>query len=201
MGQEAVLKEKKVHSIHKVGIMDIVLWLIMIFVILITLYPMLVMLAGSFSGSSAVMRGEVTIIPKEFTLENYKIVFSMERLWPSYLNTIIYTVVGTVVGVVVTAMTAYPLSKRRFVGRRVFNVLIMFTMLFNGGLIPTYLVVANLLHMNNSIWAIVLPGCCGAWYVILARTFFESIPESLEESAKIDGANDFTILWKIILPL
>ena len=112
MGQEAAIKEKKVHSIHKVEFMDIVLWLIMIFAIVITLYPMLVMLAGSFSNSEIVNRTGVGIIPKGFTLENYKIVFSMGRLWPSYLNTSIYTIVGTIVGVMVTAMTAYPLSKR-----------------------------------------------------------------------------------------
>lgn len=172
----------------------------MIFAIIITLYPVLLMIAGSISDPLLVIQNKIGIIPKGINFNNYITVFEMNSIWLSYWNTIKYTVVGTIAGTLITVMTAYPLSKKRFVGRRVFNFLITFTMIFNGGLIPTFMVVKSL-GWVDTIWAVTIPGCAAAWYVILARTFFESIPDSLEESAKIDGANDFTVLLKIIVPL
>lgn len=185
---------------EKYGILDIVVVLIMVVAIVVTLYPVLVIVAGSLSDPLLVIQNKVGIIPKGLTFGNYFYVFQMDMIWRSYANTILYTVVGTAFGTVLTVLTAYPLSRKRFVGRHFFNKLIVFTMIFSGGLIPTYLVVRSL-GWIETIWAVCIPGCTGAWYVILARTFFESIPDSIEESAKIDGATDFVVLARIILPL
>lgn len=185
---------------EKFGTLDVVVNVLMILAIVVTLYPILIIVAGSLSDPLMVIQNKVGIIPKNPTFSNYLYVFQMNSIWRSYANTILYTVVGTAFGTVLTVLTAYPLSRKRFVGRHFFNKLILFTMIFSGGLIPTFLVVRSL-GWIETIWAVCIPGCTGAWYVILARTFFESIPESIEESAKIDGATDFVILIKIILPL
>lgn len=185
---------------EKFGILDIAVNFIMILAIVVTLYPVLVIVAGSLSDPLLVIQNKVGIFPKGITLSNYWYVFRMDSIWRSYGNTILYTVVGTVFGTAVTVLTAYPLSRRNFVGRRFFNKMIVFTMIFSGGLIPTFLVVRSL-GWVETIWAVCIPGCTGAWYVILARTFFESIPSSIEESAKIDGATDLVVLARIILPL
>lgn len=197
---EAVTRQKKLHKKGAVTFFDMVLWFIMLFAIVIVLYPVLRILAGSFSNSELLDRNAVGIIPKGFTLANYMNLFQMDIIWSSYLNTVYYTVVAVAVGVTLTATTAYPLSKRHFVGRRGWNMMLLFTMLFSGGLIPAYLVVTSL-GMSGTVWSITVPGCVSAWNVILMRTFFESIPASMEESAKIDGANDFVILLRIYIPL
>lgn len=180
--------------------LDIVIWIVMIGSIVVTMYPVLLIVAGSFSGQEAFLRGEVGIIPVDFTLNNYKKVFAMGEIWSSYWNSIKYTVLSTVVSLICTCGMAYALSKRHLVGRKFFTYMLMFTMMFSGGMIPTFLIISKL-GMVNTIWAIVLPGAVSAWYVILARTFFEGIPDSLEESAKIDGANDVIVFAKIYLPL
>lgn len=185
---------------EKFGTLDVIVLILMVLAIVVTLYPALIMLAGSLSNPMLVIQNKVGIIPKGINFGNYIYVFQMSSIWRSYLNTIIYTVVGTAFGTALTVLTAYPLSRKRFVGRHFFNKLILFTMIFGGGLIPTFLTVRSL-GWVGTIWAVCIPGCTGAWYVILARTFFESIPDSLEESAKIDGASDPVVLMKIVLPL
>jgi ABC-type sugar transport system, permease component len=193
-------RKRRLHKINTITVFDFVLWIIMALSIVAVLYPVLMIVAGSFSNNELLIRNKVGIIPKGFTLDNYKALFKMDIIWVSYWNTIKYTLTATFFGVLLTTLGAYPLSKRHFVGRRFWNKMLLFTMLFSGGLIPSYLVVSNL-GWINTIWAISIPGAIGAWYVILARTFFESIPASMEESAKIDGANDLRILFNIYMPL
>jgi putative aldouronate transport system permease protein len=154
----------------------------------------------SFSSASAFERGLVTFYPREFTLQAYKLILKAGTVPKSYMNTIIYTVVGTGINLLMTAMMAYPLSRSRLPFRKFYNQVIIITMFFGGGLIPQFLLIQSL-HMHNTIWALVLPGAISAWNLIIMRTFFQSIPVELEESAYLDGANDFVIFIRIILPL
>ncbi len=167
---------------------------------LIILYPFIYILAVSLSDSVSVMQNDVWLWPIGFNLDAYKKVASVNNFLNSYKNTFLYTLVGTAIALVVTTLTAYPLSKSYLKGRRFFNLMIVFTMMFSGGLVAGYLNIKEL-GIMNSIWAIVLPGCCSAYNMILMRTFFEQLPISMEESAKLDGASDMAILLKIILPL
>ena len=195
------LKKVRYHKYHAITIGDILIWAIMILSIAVVLFPILNIVAGSLSNSELVLRGQVGIIPKGFSFNNYIALFSNQKLWPAYAHTFLYTAVGTVASLFFNLCCAYPLSKKTFVGRRVWNFLLMFTMLFSGGLIPSFLLNTQIFPWMNTMWPFTVSGCVGAWTVILARTFFENIPSSLEESAKIDGANDLVILVKIYIPL
>ena len=172
----------------------------MILVLIITLYPFLYVLSMSLSDMGSVLRQEVWLLPKGFNLKAYKKVFSDSAIWVAYGNTLYYTVVGTFVNVILTCMTAYPLSRKRFWGRNFISMMIVFTTLFSGGMIPNFLLIKNL-GLYNTRWAMILPGAISVFNMILARTFFTGIPESLMESASIDGAGEATILWKILVPL
>ncbi|MBN2980816.1 MULTISPECIES: carbohydrate ABC transporter permease [Cohnella] len=164
------------------------------------LYPMWYVLVSSFSDPYAIASGQVTFWPIDFTIDAYKLVFDDDRIWSSYGNTMIYVVAGTLINLVLTTMGAYPLSRTNLPGKSVLMALIVFTMFFSGGLIPSYLNVREL-GLYDTYWAILLPGAVSAFNLIVMRTFFQSIPEGLIESAKIDGANDFRILWQMVLPL
>ncbi|RAP73560.1 carbohydrate ABC transporter permease [Paenibacillus montanisoli] len=164
------------------------------------LYPFIYVLSASFSSSESVSAGRVWLWPVEANVESYVKVFEQKQIWISYGNTIFYTVVGTSINLLLTAMGAYPLSKRRLAGRSFFGFFIAFTILFGAGLIPSYLNYRDL-GLMDSRWAILLGGAVSAMNLIIFRTFLQEIPEELEESAKIDGANDWTILWKVFLPL
>ncbi len=174
-----------------------------IFLILICwvcLYPFLNTLATSLSGNSAVLRGEVGIFPKGWNLEAYKRIINDIDFYIGYKNTIIYTIVGTVFSLFMTITAAYPLSRRGLVGKKYIMFLFVFTMYFGGGMIPSFLLIKNL-HLMNTIWAIVLPGSLSVYNMLIMRTFFFGIPESLTEAAKIDGIGDLGLLLRIILPL
>ena len=166
----------------------------------VTLYPFIYTLSGSFSGNIALTRGDVWLFPVDPTLEAYKAVFSDASIWTAYGNTIWYVVVGTVIGLILTILTAYPLSRRTFAGRRPISLILSFTMFFSGGIIPLYLLVQQL-GLLDTRWSIVLPGAVSVWNVILMRTFFQSLPEELIEAATIDGCSEFRILLQIVLPL
>ena len=189
------------HRRNPITVGDLLIWFVMFLSIIIVLYPVLKIVAGSFSNSELLVRGEVGVIPRGFTLINYMSLFSNSALWKAYGYTVIYTIVATASSLFFTLSCAYPLSKRTFVGRRKWNFLLMFTMLFGGGLIPSFLLNTQVFPFMNTMIPFTVSGCVGAWNVVLARTFFESIPQGLEESAKIDGGNDLTILIKIYLPL
>lgn len=154
----------------------------------------------SISDGYAVLRGEVKLLPVGINFSSYKAVLESPDIPRSYLNTVIYTVVGTFINVAMTAMCAYPLSRKKFYGRNVFAFMIIFTMFFDAGMIANFMVVDQL-HLTNKIWAIVLPGAINAWYMVIMRTFFQQIPEEIYESAHLDGAGDFVIFGKIVLPL
>lgn len=166
----------------------------------LTLYPFIYMFAVSFSSSSAVLTGNVSWHPIDFTFISYKEIVSQAKFWIGYKNTFLYTFGGTALSLVLTIMCAYPLSKKSLYGRDAIMKFIVFTMFFAGGLIPFYLVIKSF-NMVNTVWAIIIPGAVNAYNVLIMRTFFIGIPNSLEEAAEIDGLNQIGILIKIILPL
>lgn len=186
---------------RKITTFTIVNAIILLGVALVTTYPFLHMIAVSLSGDVHVLRGDVNLIPKGLTLKNYLHVLSDPRIGTGYLNTLIYVTLGTVISLIITAMGAYALSKKRMIFRKGFMLMIVFTILFSGGMIPTFLVVKNL-GLMDTVWAMVLPAAISTWNLIIMRTFFSStIPNELEESAKIDGLNDIGIFIRIVLPL
>ena len=172
----------------------------MVLLSVIMLYPFLYVASASVSSNSSILAGRVGIIPDTIDLKAYTAVFKYKQVWNSYRNTLFYTSFGTAINLVLTILAAYPLSRKDFYGKSLFSFMIAFTMLFGGGLIPTFLVVRDL-GMFNTIWAILLPGAIGTMNVIIMRTFFQGIPDSLEEAATIDGCTDMQVLVKIILPL
>jgi len=179
---------------------DIVNYIILTILGIVTLYPLLNVLAISLSTYTAYVESPLMVFPTKIDFEAYIRILSNPLILSSYNNTIFVTVVGTVVNVIMTVLTAYPLAKAKVRGVRVFMFFIMFTMLFNGGLIPTFLVVKNL-HLVNTLWALILPTAISTYNFVIVLNFFESIPDSLEESAKIDGAGHLRILFSIIVPL
>lgn len=173
---------------------------LMILVLIITLYPFIYVLSMSLSDPVSVMKQEIWLYPKGFSLQSYKRVLSEPGIWRAYGNTIFYTVFGTLINVVMTVMLAYPLSRKHFWGRKAVTMFVTVTMFFSGGMIPAFLLVKNL-GMYNTRWALIIPGAIGVYNMIIARTYFSGISESMYESASIDGANDITILTRIILPV
>lgn len=189
---------------QKMGVSEItfvsICYLIIIFVCIVTLYPFIYLIASSFSSSSSVMKNEVFLIPKDFTLKAYTVVLQYKGIWLSYLNTIFYTLAGTLLSLVLTILAAYPLSKQRWAPKKVMSLFIVFTMWFGGGMIPFFLVMRSLHLVDNRLGILLYPAI-SAFYVIIFRTHFQSLPISLEESAKLEGANDLIILAKIMVPL
>lgn len=173
---------------------------LMCLVIVVCLYPLVYVVSMSLSSALAAASNEVWLYPIGFSLNSYKLVFENPDVWQAYSNTIFYTVAGTALNVIMTLLLAYPLSRPVFFAKKSLTVFLAFTMFFGGGLIPTFILV-NKLGLYNSRWALVILGAVGVWYVIIARTFFANIPESLIESAKLDGANDLTILYRVVAPL
>ena len=167
---------------------------------LLVIYPIYYMFICSISDGYAVTRGEVWLYPKGINLKAYQIALTYQSVMRSFRNSLQYTVVGTAIATILTALCAYPLSRKDMYGRGVFTFIITFTMFFDSGLVANYMVVSSL-HLKNTIWAMVLPGAISVWYMIIMRTGFQSIPDALHESAYLDGANDLVIFWKIILPL
>lgn len=180
-------------------IADAIIALILILVCIATLYPFWHLLTLSFT-SGDVPLTRLYLLPPKYTLENYVKVFQDGSILAGFGNTIVRTVLGTVISVCCTILTAYPLSKKYLVHKNFFSSFVVLTMFVSGGTIPSYLVVKSL-GLMDSMWALVLPTAISAYNVIIARNFFMGIPESLEESARIDGANDLVILLKIIIPV
>ena len=172
-----------------------------VFLIVVTVYPLIYVFSMAISDPVAVSRKEVWLFPVGFSSYALDTVFEDPNVLTYYGNTIWYTVVGVLLGIITTSLAAYPLSRRTFAARKPIMWLITFTMFFSGGMIPTYLVVARFLGLYNSRWAIILPGLTSAWYVIVARTFFMTIPEEMLESAKIDGAGEFRLFLQFVMPL
>lgn len=167
---------------------------------LLILLPFMNIIALSFNSGRDAATGGVYFWPRVFSLENYKELFSDNRIVNGYKITLFRTIVGTASSVFLTAMAAYALKNKTLPGKQVFNFIIFFTMLFGGGIIPYYILL-KALHLRNTLWVYIVPGLYSAWNIIVMRTFFEGISVSLEESAKLDGCNDFRIFLQIILPL
>ncbi len=184
----------------KISTVDWVLGGILLFIGLAMLYPLWWVAMTSLSDPVWLSSNTVKVIPGKFSIDAYKFIFSEAKLWRSYLNSIIYALGSTVVTLLVCSLFAYPLTLKKFKGKKFFNILILIPMFFSGGMIPTYLQIANL-NLLDTIWAMILPGAMSTYYIILFRTNFNSIPSELREAAIIDGASEFRVYWNIILPL
>lgn len=182
-------------------IFDIVVYAILLGVAIITIVPFLQVATISLSPAHVASSYGLHLFPKEIDLNGYKSILRYKTIWTSYGNTIMRTVLGTGISMILYVTGAYPLAKKYLPHRKFWTLFVIFTMYFSGGMIPMYLLINNWLKISNTIWALVLPGAMSAYNLIIVRNFFESIPDSLEESARIDGANDITILFKIIIPL
>jgi putative aldouronate transport system permease protein len=179
---------------------DVMIVALILIAVAVTVLPFLYMICVSVSDPVSVAKGDVWVWPRGFSLRAYNLVIHTQGFWRSYFNTIWYTVIGTAVNVTLTVLAAYPLSRPKLFGRRTVTWVILFTLFFTGGLIPTFILVGNL-GMYNSRWALIFPTAVNAFLVIVARAFFQTIPDSLIEAAYLDGANDLRILWRIVLPL
>lgn len=164
------------------------------------IYPFIYMAAISLSADVFVLQGKVHLWPKGFTTKTYEQVFADERILRSYWNTIVYVVIGTTISLITTSMGAYALSRKNMIWKKQLSFFIVFTMLFNGGMIPTYLVVKGL-GLLDTMWAMILPYAISAYNFFVMRTFFNNIPDELEDAGKIDGLNDWGVFWRIAMPL
>nr|WP_218881994.1 carbohydrate ABC transporter permease [Nesterenkonia xinjiangensis] len=165
-----------------------------------TLYPFLNIIAQAFSSEGYINSGQVSIIPRGFNITTFDVVMSDSMFWRNYANTVIYTVVATAIAMVLTTSFAYALSKRHLKGRGFFIGVAVFTMFFNGGLIPNYVLI-NALGMTNTMWAIVLPNAISIFNLLVMKAFFENFSTELEEAAQIDGLSTYGVLWRIVIPL
>lgn len=169
-------------------------------IVLVVLVPLLYVLLASFLQPNVLISKGFSFNATDWTLEGYKRIFSDGTILRGFFNSLLYATTFTIVTVTVSVLAGYSLSNDDLVGKKAFMIFFLITMFFNGGLIPTYLVIRDL-GMLNTIWAIVLPNAISVWFIILARTYFKAIPKELKEAARIDGASEFGIFLKIILPL
>jgi len=167
---------------------------------LVVLYPLIYVLSSSFSDPKAVMAGRVWLWPVEFSLEGYKAIFKTSKVLIGYRNSLFYMIFGTCINLVMTLLAAYPLSRSDLPGQGPVMLLFTFTMVFSGGMIPTYLVIRNL-HLLNSVWSMLIPGAINVYNMIIARTFMQSLPKELLEAAQMDGCSDFQYFIQMVLPL
>ena len=173
---------------------------VLILVMITMLYPFLMIVAQSFSSDTAIRSGHVNIFPVGFNLTTYRLVMGDATFWTDYRNTVVYTAVATSIAIVLTTCYAYVISKKHLRGRGVMIGIAVFTMFFNGGLIPNYILITSI-GFRNTIWAIVLPNAISVFNLLVMKSFFENLPLELMEAAQIDGLNTYGILWYIVLPL
>ena len=192
---EIVIKKDKIWTVHQ-----IILTVVIMIFSLACLLPFVNVAAVSFSSKSAILRGDVSFWPVEFSTTAYEAIFSDRTMIRSLVFTVIITVVYTAFSMVMTILMAYPLTKKRLHGRNFFSFMALFTMYFSGGIIPAFLYIKELGLMNTP-WALILPGMLSTYNMIILKSFFQALPNELEEAAIIDGANDFQVLLKVYLPL
>lgn len=185
---------------EKSPVMDAVIWLVMIFVLLCCVVPFLYIIAMSFSSSRAILNNRVTLWPIGFNTEAYRQVFAYPNFFRAYRNTLLYTSVGTLIALAMMVVFAYPLSKSRLKGQPIVMKMVVFSMFFGGGLVPNYLLMTSL-KLTGTVFAMLLPFAINQFNLIILINFIKTIPEDLEEAARIDGLNYFGILVRIILPL
>lgn len=181
-------------------ITDVIIYIVMGLAGLITIYPFLNVLAISFNESMDTVKGGITVLPRKFTLENYITIFQYKTLLTGFQNSVLRTIIGTIIGVLSASMVAFVLSRREFQARKLISPLFAMTMYFSGGMIPIYLLMKNL-NLMSSFWVYIIPLILSVWNIFVVRSYIDGLPYALQESAKIDGANDFTIFWRVILPL
>ncbi|WP_127584201.1 carbohydrate ABC transporter permease [Paenibacillus koleovorans] len=179
---------------------DWFLVLLLSLVAISTLYPVLYIVAISFSDTASIVQNRVFLWPKGFNLQAYQEILATPRIPRAYWNTIVYTSVGTFINLLMTAVAAYPLSRPGFFGRRTFTIAIVLTMFLSGGIIPSYLIVQKL-HLIDTMWALVLPNAIWTMELLILKSFYESMSSSLRESAIVDGASEFRVLFQITIPL
>ncbi len=184
----------------KVTLFDIAIYFCLTALCLSFLYPIIITVSLSFSDPKVLAHNNVSLLPMGFSLDSYKMLLADGRILKYYMNTIEYAAAGTVIMLLFTCMMAYPLTFSDFKGKKLITIILMITMFFGGGLVPYYLVI-RALGMIDTIWVMIIPGAVSAWNIIIFKTFFLEIPLSLRESAFIDGAGHFRVLFKIIVPL
>lgn len=192
-------RNKRVHH-AKFGVLDVVLFVILTVWTLVILLPFINVIAVSLTSYKEYLETPLLLFPKQIELKSYQDLLSDSRIWIGYRTTFTILIIGVPLSLFLTASTAYALSKKEFPGRKFFFVIILFTMLFNGGIVPLYLLMKDL-QLTNTIWSVILATGMNTFYMILMYNYFQSLPESLMESARLDGAGEWTILLKIVLPL
>ena len=197
MGNTTSLASRKSWSDR---IFDVVVYTVVLFVVLVTVYPFLNVLAISFNESIDSVRGGITIYPREFTWDNYIKIFSFSGLLTGAKISALRTLLGTLLGLLTASMLAFTLAREDFQARKFVSTFLALTMYVSGGMIPTYMLMRDL-HLMNSFAVYILPGAVSAFNVFVIRSFIDGLPYALQESAKLDGANDFTIYWRVVLPL
>lgn len=192
---------KSTNQLHRKGVADVIILLILILVCLTTLYPLINMLFISLSSMEEVVKSSgFMLYPKKINLDGYNYVFNHVGLLKAYQTTIFITIVGTAINLIMTTLGAYVLSVRDMPGRNFLMTVVLITMFFGGGLIPSYLVIKSL-GMINTVWSLMIPGAISAWLLVLMRNFFQGVPRELRESARIDGCSELRTLTHIMLPL
>lgn len=177
------------------------IYVVLTLVVIVVLYPLIFIVSSSISSPAAVTSGRVWLWPVDISFKGFEVLFKTPEIVSGYANSIFYTTAGTLISITLTVMIAYPLSRKGFFGRNTLMMIITFTMIFNGGLIPTYLVVKEM-HLLDTRWALLIPNAIWVWQVIIARSFFQSsIPDELMEASEIDGCSDMRFIWSVVLPL
>ena len=193
-------KAKTNYSISDI-LFYIVVYGILIFALVAVAYPLIYVVSASFSSPAAVSSGRVVLWPVQPTLLAYETVINYKNIWIGYQNSIFYMVVGTVFALVFNTMAAFPLSRKEFIGRRFFTLVLAVTMYVSGGLVPTYLLISSL-HLLDTIWVMIIPTATSVWHIIMIRTYFtNSVPEELYEAGQLDGCSDIGFMLRILVPL
>ena len=182
-------------------IFDILNYLFVTLVAITTIIPFIYIIGASFATEYEIATRPMFFIPQDVTVDAYRYIFSSNKILRGFGNSIFITVAGTAINLFFTVTMAYALSKTRLRGRNFFLNMVIFSMFFSGGMIPGYIIVANVLNMKNTFWSVLLPGAISAYNLMIVKNFFQGIPQELEESGSIDGCTDLGVLWKIVLPL
>ena len=202
-------KQKEIISSGPVGanattgsrIFDVCNYLFVTLVAFTTILPFIYIIGASFATEYEIATRPMFFIPQDVSLNAYRYIFSSNKILRGFGNSIFITVCGTAINLFFTVTMAYALSKTRLRGRNFFLNMVIFSMFFSGGMIPGYIVIANILNLKNTFWSVLLPGAISAYNLMIVKNFFQGIPQELEESASIDGCTDLGVLWKIVLPL
>ncbi|MGR6763966.1 carbohydrate ABC transporter permease [Paenibacillus sp. T2-29] len=194
------MTNKAFNATRSEKLFDLFNYILMALIVVLTLYPFLNVLAISLNNSTDTVRGGIYIWPRQFTLENYKTIFQYDGLLRGLQVSILRTVVGTLLGLICASMLAFTLSRVDFRARKFISTFLALTMYFSGGMVPVFILMRDL-HLLGSFWVYIFPGLISAFNVFVIRSFMDGLPYALQESAKLDGANDFIIYWKVILPL